>query len=168
VHRIFIGSRTSSPSPWLQPLAQVLAASGVEFALSDDIEQALWDKIVFLSTLAGSTCVMRASIGDILQTVAGEALITGLLAECATIAAASGHPPSVAQLAAYGKTLTERGSGLMASMLRDVERGRPTEADHILGDMVARAQATGVAAPLLGFTYSHLQAYAIRRQAQAG
>ncbi len=165
VHRICIGSRTPRPTPWLQPLAQLLAASGVEFELSENIEQAMWDKIVFLSTLAGATCVMRASIGDILRTVAGEAFITGLLAECATIAAACGHAVAEAQLAASRKPLTEPGSSLMASMLRDVERGGPTEADHILGDMAARAQANGLAAPLLGIAYSHLQAYSIRRQA---
>ena len=51
----------------------------------------------------------------------------------------------------------------MASMLRDVERGSVTEAEHILGDMVSRAQARGVAAPLLRLAYSHLQAYELRR-----
>jgi 2-dehydropantoate 2-reductase len=53
----------------------------------------------------------------------------------------------------------------MASMLRDVERGGPTEADHILGDLVARAQAKGIHAPLLRLAYSHLQAYATRQAA---
>jgi 2-dehydropantoate 2-reductase len=168
LHRIFTGSRTLQPSKWLQPLAEVLSAANVEFALSENIEQAMWDKIAFLSTLAGSTCALRASIGDVLQTVAGESFITGLLAECARVAAASGHALSEAQLGAYLKTLTEKGSGLMASMLRDVERGGPTEADHILGDMFRRAQAKGVDAPLLGIAYSHLQAYAIRRQAEGG
>ena len=51
----------------------------------------------------------------------------------------------------------------MASMLRDVERGGPTEAEHILGDMVSRGQAKGVEAPLLRLAYSHLQAYELRR-----
>lgn len=165
LHRLFAGSRTPQPPKWLQPLAQLLASSGIEFHLSDDIEQAMWDKIVFLSTLAGSTCTFRASIGDILSTAAGEAFITGMLAECATIAAVSGHPVSESQLAAYRKQLTERGSGLMASMLRDVERGGPTEADHILGDMVVRAQNKEVDAPLLRLAYSHLQAYDFRRRA---
>ena len=47
-------------------------------------------------------------------------------------------------------------------MLRDVEKGGVTEADHILGDMVARAAAKGVDVPLLRLAYSHLQAYALR------
>ena len=163
-HRLIVGSLTPLPSPWLEPLAELLSLSNLEFVLSGNIEQNLWDKIVFLSTLAGCTCTMRASLGDIMETVAGEAFITGLLAECARIAEASGHPVSEMQLSAYRTQLTERGSSLMASMLRDVERGGPTEADHILGDLVGRAQAKGIDAPLLRIAYSHLQAYAIRRK----
>jgi len=165
LHKLFAGSLVQQPSHWLQPLAKLLAASGFDFTLSGNIEQAMWDKFVFLSTLAGSTCLFRASIGDILSTVAGQAFISGLLAECARVAEASGHAVAEAQLAAYRKQLNDSGSSLMASMLRDIERGGPTEADHILGDMLARAQAKGVDAPMLRLAYSHLQAYAIRRQA---
>ena len=89
--------------------------------------------------------------------------MNGLLGECVSVAAACGHPVGTVPLATYGKQLTEAGSGLMASMLRDVERGGATEADHILGDMVARAQAQGVEVPLLRLAYSHLQAYELRR-----
>ena len=46
--------------------------------------------------------------------------------------------------------------------------GGATEADHILGDMVRRAQAKNVAAPLLQLAYSHLQAYDLRRKAAKG
>lgn len=163
MHRLVTGSLTAPSSLWRHALHSLLSASGIEFVLSDNVEQAMWDKIVFLSTLAGATCLMRASIGDILTTVSGEGLITGLLAECALTAAACGHAVSDAQLETYRKQLTEAGSGLMASMLRDVERGAETEAEHILGDLIGRAQTTNIATPLLRIAYSHLQAYAKRR-----
>ena len=168
VHRLFAGSRTAPASPCLAPLAQQLAASGFEFVLSPTIEQAMWDKFAFLTTLAGATCLFRASIGQILQTTAGEDFINGLLDECAAVAATCGHPLAAPQLAAYRQTLNDRSSGLMASMLRDVERGGPTEAEHILGDMLLRAHAAGVATPKLQLAVSHLQAYEVRRQAEAG
>jgi len=168
LHRFVTGSRTAQASRWLEPLAELLARSGFDFTLSANVEQAMWDKIVFLTTLAGATCTLRASVGTILDTVAGESFIKGLLAECARIAEASGHALAEAQLTAFRNQLTEKGSGLMASMLRDVEKGGPTEADHILGDMVNRAQAKGVDAPLLRLAYSHLQAYDLRRKAAAG
>jgi 2-dehydropantoate 2-reductase len=163
-HRLIAGSRSAPASPWLQPLAELLAKSAFDFTLSDNVEQAMWDKIVFLSSLAGATCTLRASIGDILNTVAGEDFIYGLLADCARVAQACGHPVAEAQLAAYRKQLTEKGSVLVASMLRDVERGGATEADHILGDLVGRAQARQLDAPWLKLAYSHLQAYDLRRK----
>ena len=167
LHRLVIGPRAGQTSKWLAPLKQLFSSAKFDFVFSENIEQAMWDKIVFLATLAGATCCMRASIGDIVRTVAGEAFVAGLLAECGSIAEASGHAVSEEQLTAYGKQLTERGSGLMASMLRDVERNGATEADHILGDMVSRAQIMGIDAPLLRLAYSHLQAYSFRRNSAA-
>ena len=167
MHRFITGARGTPAPAVLEPLAKLLATAGFDFILSNNIDQALWDKFVFLTSLAGATCTLRASVGQILSTVAGETFITGLLDECASVAAASGHAVAEAQLAAYRNQLTEKGSGLMASMLRDVEKGGPTEADHILGDMVARAESHDIAAPWLRLAYSHLQAYDLRRQAAA-
>ena len=168
LHRLVVGARSAEQQGRLKPLADLLAKANLEFVPSADVEQAMWDKIVFLATLAGSTCMLRASIGDIMHTLAGESFVTGLLTECAEIAPASGHALADAPLLAYRTQLTDRTSALMASMLRDVERGGPTEADHILGDMVARGEAQGVDAPLLRLAYSHLQAYERRRAVAAG
>jgi 2-dehydropantoate 2-reductase len=44
-------------------------------------------------------------------------------------------------------------------MFRDLSRGAPIEADHIIGDLLARARRAGVAAPLLGAAYAHLSVY---------
>lgn len=165
MHRFITGARGEPAPAVLAPLAQLLATAGFDFVLSNNIDQALWDKFVFLTSLAGATCTMRASVGQIMGTVAGEAFLNGLLDECAAVAAASGHTLAEAQLGAYRGQLTDKSSGLMASMLRDVEKGGPTEADHILGDMVARAKALGVATPNLCLAYSHLQAYDLRRKA---
>jgi 2-dehydropantoate 2-reductase len=48
-------------------------------------------------------------------------------------------------------------------MLRDIERGGPTEGDHILGDLLRRATAAKVATPLLRAAVCHLEAYEARR-----
>jgi 2-dehydropantoate 2-reductase len=164
MHRLITGATRGQSSKWLNPIAQLFSNSGFDFALSENIEQAMWDKIVFLTTLAGATCTMRASVGTVLETVAGTVFIDGLLDECAKIADACAHPVAAAQIAAYRAMLNEKGSGLMASMLRDVEKGGPTEAEHIVGDMVARAADKRVDTPLLRLAYSHLQAYELRRK----
>ena len=164
LHRFTVGSLGWRPSPWLEPLSRLMESSGVDFLLADNIGQAMWDKIVFLATLAGATCLMRASVGIIMGTVAGEKFVNGLLDECAAAAEANGRRLGDTQLTVFRNMLTDRNSALVASMLRDVEAGKPTEADHILGDMVAWAENKKLAVPLLRLAYSHLQAYERRRE----
>ena len=50
-------------------------------------------------------------------------------------------------------------------MLRDLEAGQRVEAAHIVGDMVHRAAAHGIATPHLQAAWVHLQAYEAQRPA---
>ena len=59
--------------------------------------------------------------------------------------------------------LTQKGSRFAASMLHDLEKGFMVEADHIVGDMIARASKSGIATPNLRMAYAHLQVYLARR-----
>jgi 2-dehydropantoate 2-reductase len=150
---------------WSPLLLEALERARVDAVLSETIEQDMWNKLVFLATLAGMTCLMRASIGAILETADGAALVEQLLSECTAIVTAEGFAPSEAGLTPYRATLGARGSPITASMLRDIERGGPTEADHVVGDLVKRAAKHGIAAPLLRIAYAHLQAYELQRTA---
>ena len=164
LHRFTVGSLGWRPSPWLEPLSRLMESSGVDFVLADNIGQAMWDKMVFLATLAGATCLMRSSVGPIMSTLAGESFINGLLDECAAVADANGRKLGDTQLTVFRNMLTDRSSALVASMLRDVEANKQTEGDHILGDMISWAANKKLEVPLLKLAYSHLQAYERRRQ----
>jgi 2-dehydropantoate 2-reductase len=52
-----------------------------------------------------------------------------------------------------------------SSMLRDLERGNPVEADHIVGFMLERAREHGVDDAILSLAYAHLKTYEARRVA---
>ena len=64
-------------------------------------------------------------------------------------------------------------------MLKDIERGAPVEADHVIGDLLRRApgstststsasaQSAAQAPSLLRVAYAHLKAYEARRAAAA-
>ncbi|MEJ0006536.1 MAG: ketopantoate reductase C-terminal domain-containing protein [Steroidobacteraceae bacterium] len=64
--------------------------------------------------------------------------------------------------------LTKAGSPFTASMLRDIESGRRTEVEHILGDLIARRAASTTSHPLLDLVYAQIKAYEIRRARSAG
>lgn len=164
-HRLMVGARQPSPPACLAPLAELLGRTGVEFTLSPSIEQDMWNKFVFIASMAGATCAMRASLGDILAVAGGEDFIRGLLDECCRVAAAQGYPIPAGPLENYRNQLTDHKSALKASMLRDIERGGAIEHEHIVGDMLRRGQTAGLATPCLGFAYAHLCAYERSRSA---
>jgi 2-dehydropantoate 2-reductase len=163
LHSLTFGAWHSSDRLQEENFLTAFEGSPVDAKLSRNIVQDLWAKLIFLATLAGSTCLMRADIGTILGTAHGEQYILGLLSECGAIADAEGYPPNADQAEWYRLNLTERGSTSTASMLRDIEAGRPTEVEHIFGDLVARAAKHGIPARLLEIAHSHLQAYEARR-----
>jgi 2-dehydropantoate 2-reductase len=168
LHRIIFGERDGRRSERVAVLAALMKQANFDSALSDAILLEMWEKFVLLATLAGMTCLMRASVGAIAATSEGEALTREFLAECAAVATAAGQPPRVPFLERARALLTERGSTFTASMLRDIERGGPTEGDHILGDLLRRAGALGVATPLLRTAACHVEAYEARRAERVG
>jgi len=169
LHTLMFGPRSGKPqsrreADLAEGLQSSFAAASADAKLRPEIERDMWGKFVFLTALAGSTCLMRASVGAILATPAGEPFILQLFDETIRIATAEGFAPEREQFARYRAELTERGSATTASMLRDIEGGHMTEAEHILGDMDARARKHAIAAPALEIALTHLRAYEHRRR----
>ncbi len=164
-HLIAFGEQDGAASVRAEAIGAALSGAGFDARLSASILQEMWEKWVFIAALAGISCLMRAAVGDILAAGAAD-LATGLLDECAAIAARRGFPPGEASLQRNRAMLATPASGLAASMLRDIERGAPTEGDHILGDLLARGGAEA-AHPLLRIAYAHLKAYEARRAREA-
>jgi 2-dehydropantoate 2-reductase len=166
LQRFVFGPRSPVQAAACGTLRQELSRGGFAPILSPNILQDMWEKYVFLATAAGMTCLMRAPIGRILQADEGETLMLEMLEECVGAASASGHAPRPESLADARAMLTQRGSNIAASMLRDIERGGPTEGEHILGDMLARARRAGATAPLLRVARAHVQIYEASRAPQ--
>jgi 2-dehydropantoate 2-reductase len=162
-HGLSFGERDGSQSPRAEAVAATLAGARFDSRLSKSILQEMWEKWVLIATMAGSNCLMRAAVGDIVAAGA-ENLSLALLDECASVATARGFPPSAANMTRNRTMLTAAGSTFAASMLRDIERGAPTEADHIVGDLIRRGEGGPRDYPLLRIAYAHLRAYEARRK----
>lgn len=147
-----------------QVLASLFVQAGVEHVHSADIASEQWTKFSFLAALAAGTCLMRAPVGRIVSSEGGDAFMRALYAECLAVAAAAGQPVSAAERGRALGVLTAAGSPIKASMLRDLEAGQPVEAGPIVGDMLHRAQAAGLDAPLLATAWCQLQAYESGRE----
>jgi 2-dehydropantoate 2-reductase len=157
------GERDGRLSDRVGAIAEVMASGTFGAAASEQIIQDMWEKWVFLASLAASTCLMRAPVGHILAAPGGKDFILGMLDECSAVAAAEGHAPSGPFFERVRGMLTAEGSQLTASMFRDIRAGAAVEADHVIGDLIARGDAAKVPVPKLRTAYTHLKAYEKQR-----
>jgi 2-dehydropantoate 2-reductase len=157
------GERDGRLSDRVRAIAEVMASGNFGSVASEHIVQEMWEKWVFLASLAASTSLMRAQVGDILASPGGKDFILGVVDECSAVAAAEGHPPRAPFLERTRGMLATEGSPLTASMFRDIKAGAPVEADHVIGDLIARGDAAKVRVPKLRIAYTHLKAYEKQR-----
>jgi 2-dehydropantoate 2-reductase len=157
------GERGGAISNRVRAIAENFAAGNIGSEASENIMQEMWEKWVLLTTLAASTSLMRAAVGHILAAPGGRDFILGVRDECSAVAKAAGHGPREAFITRITGTLTTEGSPLTASMFRDIKAGAPVEADHVVGDMIARGDAAKMPVPKLRTAYTHLKAYERQR-----
>ena len=165
-HLLTFGERDGAKSDRVSAIASLMNEAQFDIHTTIEILLEMWEKWVFLASLAGSTCLLRAAIGDIAEAPGGTQLALGLLEECRSVAAGEGYRPLDAFLSRTNGVLTATGSTLTASMLRDMERNAPIEADHIIGDLLrrgSREHGSACDTSFLSIVYTHLKAYEARR-----
>jgi 2-dehydropantoate 2-reductase len=162
--RLIIGPRSSQAESMAHDFHALLARTPGTRSLSANIEQDLWNKWVAIAAGAMMTCLMRGTVGQILRTRDGKALMQQAMAECAKLAELAGHALPAAAEQAMHNLLLDPNSAWMASMMRDITQAAPRlEADDIVGDIATRAAHFGVDTPLARAAYCHLQVYEAQR-----
>jgi 2-dehydropantoate 2-reductase len=165
LQRLIFGERTAATSARAQALADALATTNIDWRLSADIEQDMWEKIVFLAALAATTCLFRGNVGEIATAPGGPEVMERALAANVEIATREGHPPRPGMIDSARRRLTDPTGTWSASMLRDLEGGGSIEGDHIVGWMLDKARTHRVDDTILSIAYTHLKAYEARRHA---
>jgi 2-dehydropantoate 2-reductase len=160
LHFVSFGEQNGAKSPRVAAIAEAFSGAKFDSQLSTAILQEMWEKWAIIAGLAGVSCLLRGTVGDIIAAKAGQ-LATEMYAECCAIAAANGFSPGEPARKRSIGMLTTPGSNFAASMLRDIERGAPIEADQIIGDLLARGSDGDY--PLLQLAYAHLRTYEARR-----
>ena len=155
------GELSNQQTPRILAVDQLMQGAGFSAILQPDIVATLWQKWWILASM-GAICVLtRGTIGQAAEVPRGPELALAILKEATDIATANGYPPNPAMYQQHTARYTERGSTLTSSMYRDMTKGAPVEADHILGDLLDRAK--GIAVPLLTAAYVQLKVYEAAR-----
>jgi 2-dehydropantoate 2-reductase len=156
LHMLTVGHRSAAHEKIARDFFALCENAGFDRLFSENIEQSLWDKWVFLGSLAGMTTLCRGHSGKISAAKWGIESTTRFYAESCAIAAANGFPIALAAQKRSLEMLTNVQSSFAASMLRDLAQGNMTEHDHILGQMIQRGVDKGIDCPLLKIAHTHL------------
>jgi 2-dehydropantoate 2-reductase len=161
-----VGELTCERSARCEQITDAFVAGGVPATISDNIVAEMWAKFCAFAGAVAISTLTRARAGEIAAAPAGAAFVAAALGETARVATAEGYPPLAAIIELYRGFYTRIGSDAAPSMLFDIENGRSTEADHIVGDLVRRADRLGVDTPILRAALCNLQIYEARRRAR--
>ena len=163
LNMLTIGSRVPEHEALAKEFFALCRQADFNSVYSENIDQVLWDKWVFLATLAGMTTLCRGSVGDIVATPYGQELTLAMYGECCSIAKASGHAIGDGPKGKAIEMLTKIGSPFTASMLRDLISGQKTEHDHILGQMISKVEQSGLGCQLLKMAYTQIAVAQIKK-----
>jgi len=151
-----VGHRSDAHRELAQKFNQICDKAEFKNIYSDSIDQALWDKWVFLATLAGMTTVTRGNVGQITASPYGKTLTEHMYQECCSIAKAYQFPIIDSGQTKALELLTQKDSSFSASMLRDLRLHHQTEHEHVLGELIRLGDQFAVKSDLLKLAYTHL------------
>ena len=98
-------------------------------------------KIYVYCRAGGVTTLFQQPVGPILETAGGRSTAKRLFAEIGAIFKAAGIPKDPGLEEESYRTLTSMSYHMKSSMLRDMEKGRVTEGDHLHGFCLRKRKA---------------------------
>lgn len=161
-HALSYGETDGTISPRMQRLHAFMQGAGFDASLSTSIGREMWEKWMMLSALGSVGALMRGTVGEVAAAPGGPDFVHALLDEVVAVVRAVGVPPADGSVDSARKQLTAAGSAFTSSMFRDLQEGKPIEADQIVGDLVARGKGAGLRIPLLSAAYTNLSVYQAR------
>jgi 2-dehydropantoate 2-reductase len=161
--KLVFGEYDGSLSPRVRQFRDACADSGIDAEISDRIEQAIWEKFVFLVGLSGATSLARSAIGPIRSHPRSRAFLHDTMEEVVQVARAQGVllPAGYAdERLAFTDQLP---ASMTSSMYHDLERGNRLEVAWLSGDVVERGVRLGVATPCNRAIFDILSIYSAGR-----
>ena len=127
------------------------ACSSANFSIkySDNITVDLWHKWILIATVAGTTTLFNATIGEIASTEHGRSFINALHDECINIAKSEKIEVNTDELAQQSRFLSDKQSTWNSSMRRDMLNNSKIECAHIFLELIKIADKNNVLCPSL-------------------
>jgi 2-dehydropantoate 2-reductase len=140
----------------LRHLENIFREAGVNARLVEDISAAIWEKFVFLSSIATATSYLDVPFGALLSNAENKNLLLELAAEITRLAEAKNI--NVSETAIHQKigALKDLPYEATTSMLRDYAQGKNAEIESLVGYVVKEARKLNVPVPNYERLYAEL------------
>ncbi|NRD78017.1 ketopantoate reductase family protein [Bacillus sp. BRMEA1] len=158
-HDIVFGERGGERTDRILKIEDAFSRTNVGFRLSNHVEQDIWNKYMFISTMSGITTLFRSPIGPIREESNGRNLMAALLTEIISVMKSEGAPLSAEADTRFMKQIDGLDFSMKTSMQRDMEKLLPVEADHLHGYLLDIARKNGISVPVLEAVYANLKVY---------
>ncbi|MFZ5916754.1 MAG: 2-dehydropantoate 2-reductase [Chloroflexota bacterium] len=156
IRRVVLGEFDGPISARVRRLAEALGSAAATVEVTDDIRRVLWTKFVFIAAISGIGALTRLEMGDYRAVPETRAVMVALMREVEAVARASGvalAPDVIQQTLAV---IDGFAADTRASMQRDVEAGRRSELESLIGVIGRRGRELGIATPVADVVYATL------------
>jgi 2-dehydropantoate 2-reductase len=162
--RIAIGELNGRKTPRLQAVYNALDSSGVTVESSNNILKVLWTKFVFIAPVMLMGSLTRMTFGDYRDVPEARAVLSEAINEVAALAKASGVTLDADVTAKTLAFIDSSEPGIKPSMQRDVESGKPSELESMIGVAVRLGTKYNVPTPVMRFAYAMLKPRELKTQ----
>jgi 2-dehydropantoate 2-reductase len=154
--RIVFGEMAGGRSERIQSIFDVLNQTGITVEISEDIRKVLWTKFVFISAASSLGSLTRLPMGDYRSVPEARDLLSRIMQEVEALARAEGVVLDGDVVARSLEFVDNSGPQIKASMQLDVESGRRTELESMIGVIGRKGRELGVPTPAADFVYASL------------
>lgn len=163
IHQLVYGERSGERTARMEKLKAHFDGTKAEFVLSDNIDQDMWHKYMFITAMSGITSLMESPIGPIRKLSSGQTAIRSLLDELEAVMTAIDAPIKTDIASIQFDKMNSMDDSMKSSMQRDMEKGQGIEADHLQGHLIDKAQQVEIPVPVLETVYTKLKLYEANR-----
>jgi 2-dehydropantoate 2-reductase len=145
---VVIGELDGRVGDRVERIVAAFAKAGAEARASTRIEVELWQKFVFITTLAAACGLARSPIGPLRDAPLGRRLLERAAREVVAVAQARGIALPESEVARVLGLIDGFPPGLKPSFLVDLEAGGPTELAILSGAVSRFAEEAGIETPV--------------------
>ena len=159
---ITIGEPAGPRSARVERIVATFHAAGIDQAVTtDDAQQGLWEKFMFLAPCASINSATGLSTGHTRNLDVGRETVLAMQREIRTVGLATGVNLTDEVAKRVEALYLGLSDGHTTSMQRDFAAGKRVELESLTGSVVRRGRRVGVPTPIFGAVYAILRARAL-------